>query len=123
MMGFLWVAAGGAIGSAARYGVNIIAPRFLGQDFPWATFCVNIFGCFAMGYLTALLREKMPDDENLKLFLTTGLLGGFTTFSAFSLDFFGLLQRGQLPLAIGYALASVVFSIISVMIGFKVFMA
>jgi fluoride exporter len=123
MMAMLWVAAGGALGSVARYGMNLVAPRFLGQDFPWATLIVNILGCFVMGYFTALLREKMPDHENMRLFITTGLLGGFTTFSAFSLDFFGLLQRGQLPLAIGYAVASVVFSIIAVMVGFKVFMA
>ena len=120
-MGFLWVALGGAVGSSARYGVNLIAPRFFGTEFPWATLIVNVLGCFAMGYLTALLREKMPDDENMRLFLTTGLLGGFTTFSAFSLDFFGLLQRGQMPLALGYAALSVVLSIIAVMIGFKAF--
>lgn len=120
-MGFVWVAFGGAIGSSARYGVNIVAPRFMGAGFPWATLFVNVIGCFAMGYITALLREKMPDDENMKLFLTTGLLGGFTTFSAFSLDFFGLMQKGAVPLALGYAVASFLLSIIAVMIGFKAF--
>jgi fluoride exporter len=120
-MGFLWVALGGALGSSARYGVNLAAPRVLGDGFPWATLIVNVLGCLAMGYLTALLREKMPDDENMRLFLTTGVLGGFTTFSAFSLDFFGLMQRGQMPLAFGYAVASVLLTIIAVMIGFKAF--
>ena len=120
-MGFMWVALGGALGSSARYGVSLAAPRYLGAGFPWATFIVNVVGCFAMGYITALLREKMPDDENTRLFLTTGLLGGFTTFSAFSLDFFGLMQRGEMPLAVGYAVASVVLSIIAVMVGFKAF--
>jgi fluoride exporter len=81
-MGAFWVALGGAIGSAARYGVNIIAPRFLGTSFPWATLVVNVVGCFAMGYLTAMLRQKFADDEHMRLFLTTGMLGGFTTFSA-----------------------------------------
>ena len=120
-MGFLWVALGGAIGSSARYGVNLAAPCYLGAGFPWATLIVNVLGCFAMGYISALLREKMPEDENMRLFLTTGLLGGFTTFSAFSLDFFGLLQKGEMPSAVVYALISVVLSIIAVMLGFKAF--
>ena len=118
-MGFVWVALGGAIGSTARYGVNILAPRLLGEGFPWATFIVNIVGCFVMGALTAFLRTKMPDDETLLLFLTTGLMGGFTTFSAFSLDFFNLMQKGQMPVAVVYALASAILSIIAVMIGFR----
>jgi CrcB protein len=120
-MGLVWVALGGAIGSSARYGVNLIAPRMLGESFPWATLIVNVLGCLAMGYLTALLFEKFPDNENLRLFLTTGLLGGFTTFSAFSLDFFNLLQRGETGFAIIYVVASVVLSLIAVMVGFKVF--
>ncbi len=122
-MGFVWVALGGAIGSSARYGVNILAPRLLGESFPWATFLVNILGCFVMGAITAFLRTKMPDDETLRLFLTTGLMGGFTTFSAFSLDFFNLMQRGQMPLAILYALASGLLSIIAVIIGFRLLAA
>ena len=122
-MGFVWVALGGAIGSSARYGVNILAPRLLGESFPWATFLVNILGCFVMGAITAFLRTKMPDDETLRLFLTTGLMGGFTTFSAFSLDFFNLMQRGQMPLAILYALASGIVSIVAVFIGFRLLAA
>jgi len=120
-MGFLWVALGGAIGSSARYGVNLIAPRVLDNGFPWATIFVNILGCFIMGYLTALLRVKFCDDVNLRLFLTTGLLGGFTTFSAFSLDFVTLMQRGEMTLASGYAVASVVLSIFAVLLGFKAY--
>ncbi len=119
-MGFLWVALGGALGSSARYGVNISAVRLFGGGFPWATLIVNVLGCFAMGLITAFLQMKMPDDENTRLFLTTGLLGGFTTFSAFSLDFFGLMQRGEMPAALGYAFVSVVLSIIAVVLGFKV---
>lgn len=120
-MGFLWVSLGGAVGSSARYGVNLVALRYLGAGFPWATLIVNVLGCFAMGYITALLREKIPEHDNMRLFLTTGLLGGFTTFSAFSSDFFRLMQRGEMPSAIFYAVASVVFSIIAVMVGFKAF--
>ena len=120
-MSLIWVALGGALGSSARHGVNLIAPHYFGAGFPWATLIVNVLGCFAMGCMIALLREKIPDDENMKLFLTTGLLGGFTTFSAFSLDFFNLMQRGEMPTAVIYAAASVVLSIICLMIGFKVF--
>jgi fluoride exporter len=120
-MGFLWVAVGGAIGSSARYGVNLIAPRVVGEGFPWATIFVNILGSFLMGYLTALFSVKYCDDINLRLFLTTGLLGGFTTFSAFSLDFVNLMQRGEMTLAAGYAVGSVVLSIFAVLIGFKAF--
>ncbi len=121
MTGFIWVALGGAIGSSARYGVNLVAPRLLGAGFPWATLIVNVFGCFAMGAITVWFPAKLPDDENTRLFLTTGLLGGFTTFSAFSFDFFGLMQRGEMAAAVGYAATSVVLSLIAVIVGFKAF--
>jgi fluoride exporter len=120
-MGVVWVALGGAIGSAARYGVYVGATRLIGGGFPWATLIVNVLGCFVMGLATAFMITKMPEDINARLFLTTGVLGGFTTFSAFSLDFFGLVQRGHMLMAIGYALASVVLSIIAVFLGFRAF--
>jgi fluoride exporter len=120
MLSFVWVALGGAIGSALRYGVNIAAPRLLGTGFPWATLTVNIVGSFLMGLLSAALTEKFSDQPDLRLFLTTGILGGFTTFSAFSLDVFGLMQRGENSTAVIYALASVVLSILAVFSGFMV---
>ena len=116
-MNLLWVALGGAIGSAARYGVNISAPRMLGGDFPWATLIVNVLGCFLMGAITAYLRAKMPDDENLRLFLTTGILGGFTTFSAFSLDVALMIERRAYGHAAVYSLASVVVSVAALFAG------
>jgi fluoride exporter len=120
-MDYVWVALGGAIGSATRYGVTVGATRLIGGGFPWATLFVNIVGCFAMGSITALMITKMPEDVSTRLFLTTGVLGGFTTFSAFSLDFFGLVQRGHMLMAVSYALASVVLSIIAVFMGFRAF--
>jgi fluoride exporter len=120
MLSFVWVALGGAIGSALRYGVNIAAPRLLGTGFPWATLTVNIVGSFLMGLLSAALAEKFSDQPDLRLFLTTGILGGFTTFSAFSLDVFGLMQRGENSTAVIYALASVALSILAVFSGFMV---
>ena len=120
MLSVLYVALGGAIGSALRYGVNIATPRLLGHDFPWATLTVNVVGSFAMGFLAAFLVEKYADQPDLRLFLTTGVLGGFTTFSAFSLDVFGLVHRGESSMAVIYAMASVVLSIIAVFSGFMI---
>jgi fluoride exporter len=120
MLSFFWVALGGAVGSALRFGVNLTAPQLLGTGFPWATFIVNILGSFVMGLLSAVLIEKFSDQPDLRLFITTGVLGGFTTFSAFSLDVFGLMQRGENSVAIVYVLASVSLSILAVFAGFMV---
>ena len=117
---FIWVALGGAVGSVARFGVNLTAPRLLGADFPWATLIVNILGSLIMGFLAAFLAEKHSDQPDLQLFLLTGVLGGFTTFSAFSLDVFNLVQRGESSTAMIYASASVVLSIVAVFAGFVV---
>lgn len=113
----LWVALGGAIGSAARYGVNVWSGRVLGSEFPWQTLIVNVFGCFVMGVITELMALKLNVGQETRAFLTTGILGGFTTFSAFSLDFAYLVERKQVAAAGGYALASVVVSLIAVFAG------
>jgi fluoride exporter len=120
MLSLVWVALGGAIGSVLRFGVNLAAPLLLGNDFPWATLTVNIVGSFLMGLFTAHLAEKFAAQPDLRLFLSTGVLGGFTTFSAFSLDVFGLMQRGENSVALVYALASVALSIMAVFAGFMV---
>ena len=113
----LWVALGGAIGSAARYGVNVWSGRMFGTEFPWQTLIVNVLGCFIMGVLTELMALKLHVSHETRAFLTTGILGGFTTFSAFSLDFAYLVERKQLAAAGGYALASVVVSLLAVFAG------
>ncbi|MCA3561801.1 MAG: fluoride efflux transporter CrcB [Aestuariivirga sp.] len=113
----LWVALGGAIGSAARYGVNVWSGRMFGAEFPWHTLIVNILGCFIMGVLTAMMALKLNMGQEARAFLTTGILGGFTTFSAFALDFAYLVERKQLAAAGGYALASVVISLLAVFAG------
>jgi fluoride exporter len=118
MLSLVWVALGGAIGSVLRYGVNLATPRFLGNDFPWASLTVNVVGSFLMGLLVAFLTEKFAHQPDLRLFLTTGILGGFTTFSAFSLDVLGLMQRGENSVALVYVLASVALSILAVFGGF-----
>lgn len=121
MSGLLWVALGGAIGSAARHGVNVSSARLLGSGLPFGTLIVNVLGSFLMGLLMALLTRKFEGNDAARLFLTTGILGGFTTFSAFSLDVFNLMQRGENSMAIIYILASVLLSIIAVFAGFAAF--
>jgi fluoride exporter len=113
----LWVALGGAIGSAARYGVNVWSGRVLGSDFPWHTLLVNLLGCFAMGALIELMALRLSVSNDVRAFLATGILGGFTTFSAFSLDFALLVERKNYGAAGLYAAASVLLSLAAVFAG------
>lgn len=94
MNGFLLVAAGGAIGASGRHAVNIAALRLLGPGFPFGTLAVNILGSLMMGMLVTTLALKFSVSNEIRLFLATGVLGGFTTFSAFSLDVAVLAERG-----------------------------
>ena len=116
-MTILWVAAGGALGSAGRYLVNVTSARLVGAEFPWHTFAVNIVGCFAMGVLIALMALKLNVSQDVRAFLTTGILGGFTTFSAFSLDFAVLIERKAYGLALAYAAGSVGLALAAVFAG------
>lgn len=113
----LWVALGGAIGSAARYGVNVWSGRMIGSEFPWHTFIVNVAGCFAMGALIALMGLKLNVGTEARAFLATGILGGFTTFSAYSLDFALLVERKSYGAAFVYGTGSVALSLIAVFAG------
>lgn len=117
MPAVLWVALGGAIGSAARYGVNVWSGRLLGGEFPWHTLLVNILGCLVMGILIELMALKLNVGNEMRAFLTTGILGGFTTFSAFSLDFALLMERKSYGLAGAYAAGSVLLSLAAVFAG------
>ncbi len=111
---FLQVAIGGAIGSVARYGVSRIMPLH-GPGFPVATLAVNLSGSFVMGLLAALLAHR--GGQHWAPFLLTGILGGYTTFSAFSLDALTLWERGQGMGAAVYVLASVMLSLLAVVAG------
>jgi fluoride exporter len=115
-----WVALGGAVGSAARYGVVQATARVFGFAFPWGTLIVNVTGSFVMGLVTYYLLRKTTADEPLRWFLTTGVLGGYTTFSAFSFDAMTLMQRGEQVAAAGYILASVLISLLAVFAGFAI---
>jgi fluoride exporter len=109
--------AGGALGSGARHLVNIGMGRWLGQGFPWWTFFVNVTGCFLMGVLIESLALKFQGSTDLRTLLATGVLGGYTTFSAFSLDFSVLMQRGDHLATAFYLLGSVGFSILGLYAG------
>jgi CrcB protein len=113
MIQTLLVFLGGGIGAAGRHGVNIAAARLLGIGFPWGTLIVNVLGSFAMGLLAAwfAFRAGGALSQHARLFLTTGILGGFTTFSAFSLDAALLWERGAILAAASYVLVSVILSI------------
>ncbi len=111
------VATGGAIGSIARYGVNIGAGHFLGPQYPWGTIIVNIVGSFLMGLLIVKFSQMDGVSNNLRSFFTTGVLGGFTTFSAFSLDAATIFERGETIGALSYVLASVILSILALFAG------
>ena len=115
-MTLIWVALGGAIGSALRYLTNLAALRLLGVGFPWGTAVVNVVGSFAMGLLAVLLLER-TGNSRLAPFLMTGVLGGFTTFSAFSLDALRLVEEGHMDSAVYYIAGSVALSIAALMIG------
>lgn len=113
------VMAGGAVGAALRYHTTLIAIRMGHAGFPTATLTVNLIGGLLMGVLAALvLRGHVA--EPVRLLLGVGVLGGFTTFSAFSLELFQMVERGALLTAMGYALASVLLSLAAVAAGFAV---
>ncbi len=109
MIAALAVMCGGAVGALARYGVSIASGRTLGIAWPYGTFAVNITGGFLMGVVVAFFALREPVDPTLKLFLTTGILGGFTSFSAFSLETVMLMERKP-ALGLAYAAASVIGS-------------
>ena len=111
------VAVGGALGAGIRHLVNLGSLRLVGPNFPWGTLAINIVGSFAMGLFIALMGRRFGGSNELRLFIATGVLGGFTTFSAFSLDFATLWERGTTLPALGYALASVIGAIIALFLG------
>lgn len=113
------VMAGGAIGAGTRYGVSRAFPMH-GDGWPWATFVCNIVGGFAMGLLISWLAGFDDSGEDLRLLLGVGVLGGFTTFSAFSAEMMGMIERGQFVQATLYAALSVVLSIVALFAGLSI---
>jgi CrcB protein len=113
----LLVMLGGAFGAGFRYHVSRVALLQLGPGFPWGTWIVNLLGGFLMGVLAGALARMSDGGEPLRLFLGVGVLGGFTTFSAFSLETFNMLGRGEWVMATAYAVSSVAGSIVALILG------
>ena len=110
-MSYLLVFFGGGLGASLRHLVNLTCARCLGPGFPWGTFIINITGSTVMGLIAGYLAFKGEASQPWRLFLMTGILGGYTTFSAYSLDAALLYERGELGLAALYVTGSVVLSI------------
>jgi CrcB protein len=110
---------GAGLGGVLRHGVNVTSARLFGTSFPWGTLTVNVAGSLAMGLLAGYFafRDGVNWTQHARLFLTTGVLGGFTTFSTFSLDVALLLERGDTGSAAVYALASLIVSVLALFAG------
>ena len=112
---------GAGIGGALRHGVNIVAARWFGHAFPFETLIVNVPGSFLMGLCAGYFAFRPGVDQHVRLFLTTGILGGFTTYSAFSLDAALLIERHSYGLAAGYMLGTVFACVAALFLGIAVF--
>ena len=118
---YLIVFLGAGIGGAMRHGVNVGSARLFGLGFPTGTLIVNVVGSFLMGLLAGYFLARPGISQQVRLFLTTGVLGGFTTFSAFSLDTALLMERHAYALAAGYVAGSVIASIAALFLGLTLF--
>jgi CrcB protein len=118
---YLIVFIGAGIGGALRHGVNVGAAKLFGYGFPFGTLIVNIAGSFLMGLFAGYFAFKPGIGQHMRLFLTTGVLGGFTTFSAFSLDAALLIERHALGMAAGYMVGSVAASLSALFFGLAIF--
>ncbi len=112
------VAIGGAIGASSRYLVNVTMTRLMGHGFPWGTLVVNALGSFLMGVLVVVLAKK--GGHHLAPLFMVGMLGGFTTFSSFSLDAFTLFERGELALAAAYVIGTLALTLGAIVAGILV---
>lgn len=110
-------ALGGALGASSRYLVGVLALRSLGPAFPYGTFIVNVFGAVLMGFFIHWLAIRLAGSPEMRTFVATGILGGFTTFSAFSLELANMIDRGAWATAVLYALGSVVLCVLGIFIG------
>jgi CrcB protein len=117
MRNLLLVMIGGGIGAGFRYHLGSVASRQMGPGFPWGTLIANLLGGFLAGLLAAFLVGEGSQGEPLRLFLAVGVLGGFTTFSAFSVEAMAMLQRGEAGLAGAYIISSVAGSLMWAFVG------
>ncbi|MEL6967676.1 MAG: fluoride efflux transporter CrcB [Pseudomonadota bacterium] len=120
MVSYAIIFLGGGLGAMARHAVGVAALRFAGSGFPMGTLVVNVFGSFLMGLFVGVLAARMGGSPELRLFVATGFLGGFTTFSAFSLDAVSLWERGAFVEAVAYCAASVGLALVALVAGLSV---
>lgn len=118
---YLIVFIGAGIGGALRHGVNVGAAKLFGFGFPYGTLIVNVVGSFAMGLLAGFFAYRAGIPQHVRLFLTTGILGGFTTFSSFSLDAALLVERHSFGLAAGYVVGSIAAGLSALFFGLALF--
>jgi CrcB protein len=116
---YIWIAVGSALGGMARYWCTGAAARLFGETFPWGTLLINILGSFIIGFFVSLTgpEGRYVVDQNFRMFVTVGLCGGYTTFSAFSLQSMVLMQEGEWLQAGGYIAASVIVCLLAVWLG------
>jgi len=122
MLSYLIVFIGAGIGGTLRHGVNVTCGRYCGTDFPWGTLTINVTGSLVMGLMAGYFAFKAGESwsQHMRLFLMTGILGGYTTFSAFSLDSVLLWERGQALAAAAYVAGSVGFSLVGLVAGLTI---
>lgn len=114
------VAMGGAIGSMARFGVSSLVVKQVNPvNFPWGTFSVNVLGCMLAGVFLLVAESMQSISHDARLFIVTGLLGGFTTFSAFGIETLGLLRRGEMLIAISYASLSIILGVLAMWLSYS----
>jgi CrcB protein len=114
------VAIGGALGSVARYGLSVLVLRQVNPvNFPWATFSVNVLGCLLAGIFLVVAEQFSAVNQEARLFVVTGLLGGFTTFSAFGIETLGLIRRGEMLIALSYASLSIIVGVLAMWLAYS----
>jgi CrcB protein len=116
-LNYLSIAIGGAIGALLRYIVSDLAYSYFGETFPWGTLVVNVIGSFLIGFLWQLF-DQLVISANTRVFLLTGVLGAFTTFSTFSLETFNLLRDGEVKLGVINVVVSTAAGLAAVFLGF-----
>jgi CrcB protein len=116
---YFWVALGGSLGTVARYWMSHAVARLVGETFPWGTLLINVLGSFVIGWFGTftLPNGPRPASEEMRLFVMVGICGGFTTFSAFSLQTFDLLRDGENLRALAYIVASVLICVTATVFG------
>lgn len=119
-MNWLLVACGGAIGASLRYGASFLMSKPHSM-FPWATWSINLLGCFLAGVFFAFSQRYPVLQNEARLLLMVGILGGFTTFSSFGLETLQLIRQGQFPIAFAYTVSSVIVGVVCLAIGFYIF--